>query len=122
MNSRTDVDWANMEMQMGLPDGFYQGNNEPVPEELIGAQILTIQSAPQGSCEGGLVINVLTADHRFMRVVFAFTEEGMWVEHVGEMRPSFGDSNGEGRAPSAILRDCTVHNLESETSVCGFGY
>jgi hypothetical protein len=74
----------NLEVMPFLPDLFKKG--EPVPADLIGAKIVAFGSAPRGAGieGGGLIVDyVPLGTEDISRVVFSFTEVGMWTELIG---------------------------------------
>jgi hypothetical protein len=63
-----------------LPDVF--GRNDPIPSDLIGARIIQFGTFQDSSLAegGGLVIDYRPKNSsESRRVVFAFSEEGMWA-------------------------------------------
>ena len=54
---------------------------DPVPPDMVGAQIIKIGSAPDRlEIEGGgLVVEYRPVGGKARRVIFAFNENGMWV-------------------------------------------
>jgi hypothetical protein len=70
-----------------LPNLFHPTDGEPVPHQLIGAKIKRIGTLPFGTRieGGGLVIEYFPAPaSELRRMVFAFTELGLWV-HSDEL-------------------------------------
>lgn len=76
------VDLSSAELVPNLPDYFRPREGDPIPADLIGAEIVAMGTLPdRGSVEGGgLVIDYRPAGTDApRRVVFAFNELGMWV-------------------------------------------
>lgn len=56
-------------------------DTDPIPSELIGATILAFGTTEENIEGGGLAIDY-RINNETRRVVFGFTECGMWVEHA----------------------------------------
>jgi hypothetical protein len=86
----TDLEFSEMEIVNRLPDRRGAGRGGLIPQELFGATIVNIGAcANENSVEGGgLVVDFRTpGSTKIKRIVFGFTERGMWVEHQGHPHP-----------------------------------
>lgn len=64
-----------------------QGKGDKIPKSLIGSKIVNFGTFSNlRECEGGgLVIDYRQSDNgKIKRVVFGFSELGMWVEYIGK--------------------------------------
>lgn len=78
----SDIETA--EVLPKLPNYFHPERGEAVPDELIGAEIVRFGTvSKEHHIEGGgLVIDFMPrGSETTRRIVFAFSETGMWVEH-----------------------------------------
>jgi hypothetical protein len=76
---------ASMNVDCRLPNFFDPKDGGEVPSDLIGAVIVRFGSVPEPRLVegGGLVIDYQPAGSaEIKRVIFAFTELGMWVEAI----------------------------------------
>lgn len=86
-----DLDIASLTVVRALPLArFYPEGAPEIFERLAGACILEIGGAAEGGIEGGgLIIDYVPAGSDApRRVVFAFNENGMWVESEGLLIPT----------------------------------
>jgi hypothetical protein len=76
------VDYAGLNIVEGLPDYFHgPSGQESIFRRLPGAKILRIGSTNERGIEGGGLILDYELNGKSHRLVFAFTELGMWVEY-----------------------------------------
>lgn len=76
---RTKTNPLECEVVRMLP--AYIGERDPIPDGLIGARIVDFGSVPYRDPDGGLVIDYQRRGESIIRrVVFGFTEIGMWVD------------------------------------------
>lgn len=72
-----------MQLLDKLPHYFRPRDGDEVPQQLIGARILrfgTVETEKRGLEGGGLVIEYTPKNsRRRRRILFEFTEEGMWT-------------------------------------------
>ena len=83
-------DFSQMKILPQLPDRFVSGRGDPVPVELRGATIVNIGGCADPTCAegGGLVVDFRKrGGGHIERIVFAFTELGMWVTYRGNPSP-----------------------------------
>jgi len=86
MVDRPAPDYANVKVVEALPLGVhYPRRAEDVFRRFAGATIVRVGTPEaQGIEGGGLVIDYCALrSSEVERVVFAFTEEGMWIEWAG---------------------------------------
>lgn len=82
---------ATLNLVEALPQGqFAPEGGEDVFRAMRGARIIRIGGTDEGDVEGGgLIIDYQPATGPAQRVVFAFTELGMYLEYSGPSRVSF---------------------------------
>jgi hypothetical protein len=86
-----DVDFSEMRIVSRLPHHAFAANGGAVPRGLVGSKIVrfgTINDAAKADSHeiegGGLVIDYCPPGFDSVRrIVFSFTEEGMWVVYHG---------------------------------------
>lgn len=73
-------DVFSIDIKNTIPNSFENIDEENMPKELYGAEIIKFGSLGKKYGGGGLGIEFKTKNGVIHRILFEFSEEGMWIE------------------------------------------